>query len=278
MKDIGSIFPLYDKDVAERDIKGKISAEYNNVCLYSLCREALYDIAIRYSDTGKRVLIPAYTCQTVIDPFSQLGWDAFFYSINKDLRIDTISLIDMVKRYSPDVVVAHPYYGMDFNEVEVSSLRIASELGARIIVDLTQSIYSKERLPFVDYYVGSYRKWYACPDGAFIEAVKGNAKFGIDDYSENSIFVRKQKDAMYLRGVYFHTDNEVIKQISIRQNKDAVSEISHNIVPHKMSDFSLAMMIKENPDFCQSRRINNYKRLFNGLSNCQKCSPALSST
>ena len=275
MKDIGSIFPIYDEQLEFAQKTFCLPSFYDRQKLYSLCREALFDIATIYGEGSKKVLLPAYTCQTVIDPFQQLGWDITYYPINKDLIIDTQALLAIVNKTNPDIVLAHPYYGMDFNDIEKDALQTIKAAGAIIIVDNTQCIFSEERLPFVDYYVGSYRKWFCCPDGAFLEDYSKSKKSSWAEKNvENGDFVQKQIDAMFLRGEYFTNSNETIKQISIRLNKDAVKRISGAIKPHAMATFSKAMLVMEDIEFNKSQRTSNYKTLFEGLNNCDKCTLA----
>ena len=271
MKDIGSIFPLYDEQLEFAQKQFCLPSFCNRQKLYSLCREALYDIAGIHGNGSMKVLLPAYTCQTVIDPFKQRGWDITYYPIKKDLIIDTQTLLTIASQICPDVVLVHPYYGMDFIAVEKDALKSLKRSGAIIIVDNTQCIFSEERLPFVDYYVGSYRKWFCCPDGAFLEDYfKGNTSW-FANYEENAEFVQKQTDAMFLRGEYFTNSNETIKQISIRLNKDAVKGISGAIKPHAMATFSEAMLAMENIEFNKSQRMANYGLLFEGLKKSNRC-------
>lgn len=271
MKDIGSIFPLYDYHILGSGSGKAPIPQSEQSKLYSLCREALFDIARRHKDSCKRVLLPAYTCQTVIEPFLQLGCEVCFYSICKNLRIDSQSILDATNRFNPDIVVAHPYYGMDFDDGETDVLRQIKAKGCSLIVDITQCIFSNVRLYFADYYVGSYRKWFGCPDGAFLEPLNGDFDADICEYADNQDFVSRQTDAMYLRGIYFQTNDEIVKQISIKLNKEAVHSISQEIVPHRMADFSLMMMENEDMDFNQFQRMRNYKTLFQGLRNCSNC-------
>ena len=74
MKDIGSIFPLYNEDIALVNRTERNNAVQGSRINFSLCREAMFAVASKYESSSKVVLIPAYTCQTVIDPFIQLGW------------------------------------------------------------------------------------------------------------------------------------------------------------------------------------------------------------
>ena len=271
MKDIGSIFPIYDEQLEFAKKPFCLHSSYDRQFLYSLCREALYDIAFIHGKGSKKVLLPAYTCQTVIDPFQQLGWDITYYPIIKNLIIDTQALLAIADLCKPDVVLAHPYYGMDFNVVEKETLQTIKRNGSIIIVDNTQCIFSKERLPFVDYYVGSYRKWFCCPDGAFLEdCSKGNSSWPVIN-EENTEFVQKQTDAMYLRGEYYLHSDEIIKQISIRLNKDAVKGIAGEIRPHGMASFSKTMLAIEDVEFNISQRTTNYNILYQGLKSCTKC-------
>ena len=89
MKDIGSIFPLYEKDLVpfeETELK-------SDRIHFSLCREALYAVARSLNNTNRVVLMPAYTCDTVYMPFKQLGWKCCYYSVNRDLYASTNFII-----------------------------------------------------------------------------------------------------------------------------------------------------------------------------------------
>ena len=143
MKDIGSIFPLYDYHIEKSKKPFCLSPRYKEQILYSLCREALYVIAENYMNCNKRVLLPSYTCQTVIDPFIQLGWDISFYPIEKDLKINKKSLLDISYNIKPDIIVAHPFYGMDLDEEEQETINTIKDKGSIIIIDNTQCIFSE---------------------------------------------------------------------------------------------------------------------------------------
>jgi len=267
MKDIGSIFPLFDKDLltslcaADEDV---------NRIHYSLCREALFDIA-QHLDTGNKVvLLPAYTCDTVITPFMELGWTCVYYLVDLQLRIETQSVLDLYNQYHASLIVVHPYYGKDLNKAEIDLLDYLHGKGCKVAVDLTQCVFSSQRLSCVDYYVGSYRKWFAIPDGGYLELADQTEVFDAL-LEENTDFVSLQRDAMYLRGLYFQTDNEEVKSISRRLNKMAVEMTDYNIAPHKMSEISCALLAKEDKLENQKRRYSNYKYLLDQLEGIKDC-------
>ena len=268
IKEIGSIFPLSQESVACGEQNSCLQTMGGNI-LYSLCREALYDIAVTLRDTCKRVLIPAYTCQTVIAPFEQAGWTCHYYSIQKDLRIDEAHLKNLSRQIDPSLLVVHPYFGMDLNASEIQLLEQIREEGIKIVVDLTQCIFSNQNLPFVDYYVGSYRKWFPIPDGGFLKEKNGSSQISVPK-SENKDFVTPQIDAMYLRYLYFQSENQKVKYVSIRLNKLAEGIAEKNICPHRMSKVSCILKQKEEENLIQQKRFSNFTYLFQHLKETEK--------
>ena len=212
-KEIGSIFPLDSKTISQAE---SLITEYSNERFYySLCREALFDIAVSIQESNKTVLIPAYTCQTVITPFEEAGWNCIYYSIKKNLRIDIQSLTTQIENFSPTVLVVHPYFGMELNSQEETALQQISERGIKIVLDLTQCIFSKKRYPFVTYTIGSYRKWFPIPDGGFMERNINTASISQPEKEHND-FTEREIAAMYLRGQYFGNGEQHTKDISIK--------------------------------------------------------------
>ena len=265
-KEIGSIFTLNNHTLLDaQQGEDYISSDVNQ---YSLCREALYDIAINQTGSNKKVLIPAYTCQTVITPFEEAGWTCFFYNVNKDLRIDIKDLQDKTGHIKPSLVVAHPYFGMDLNQQEIELFQNIHNKGIRIIIDLTQCIFSSQALDFVDYYVGSYRKWFPIPDGGFL-INNTNTKIN-QPQCENNVFVTNEIDAMYLRDLYFRSEDQRLKDISIRLSKtaDAVAEV--NINPHRMSKVSCFLLRQCDEVSNQQNRIANFTYLYSHISENEK--------
>lgn len=260
IKDIGSIFPLSVEEMSLRTHSRLLSAKNGGRINFSLCREAMYAVALKYEYTEKIVLIPAYTCQTVIDPFTQLGWKCYYYNINTNLRIDTEDLLHKYNSIHPNLVVVHPYHGVELNDTELRTLKLLKDRGCVLMQDITQCIYTDHRPVIFDYFVGSYRKWFQVPDGGFVEYRDINDILVPEN--ENEVFVARQTDAMYLRGRYFETEDEIIKSISIKLNKEAVACIGQDIKCHKMSDFSLSLM--EGFDITASieRRFLNYSYLY----------------
>lgn len=261
IKEIGSIFPLSNQ-ILQEEVSQQALLSHDKI-EYSLCREAFYDIAINLSVKRKLVFIPAYTCQTVIAPFEEAEWSCIFYSIRKDLRIDVDDLLTKVRKLTPSLLVVHPYFGMDLADFEVSAIRQLKNVGVKIIVDLTQCIFSNKNYDFVDFYVGSYRKWFAIPDGGFL--INYSDSFIRRPLEENEDFVLRQTDAMYLRDLYFRYGEQRIKDISIRLNKAADHLVDSHISPHCISRLSCSLFRRYDLQKYQRIRLSNFSFLYEHL-------------
>lgn len=266
-KEVGSIFPLSDSVINQAE--SEQAQQIDDRIYYSLCREALSDIAHAFGETSKTVLIPAYTCQTVITPFEEAGWRCEYYSINRDLRIDTSNLLSLVKKHHPSLVVAHPYFGMDLNDDEVKALTAIKEQEIAVVLDLTQCLFSTKHYPFASFVVASYRKWMSIPDGGYLKNMTDAVRF-CQPKTENDEFTDRELAAMYLRGQYFGNGEQRTKTISIRLSKAADHLADSNIVPHKMSQVAYNLMQNENLEVNQQRRFENYSYLYQNIRESDK--------
>ena len=268
-KEIGSIFPLSDSVLkkAESSEKGFT----NDRIYYSLCREALSDIAKALREKKRKVLIPAYTCQTVITPFEEVGWNCIYYSIHKNLRIDISGLLYDVEKNQPSIVVVHPFFGMDLDDEEISTLNIIKEKGIVIVLDLTQCLFSLKQYLFPSFIVASYRKWFPIPDGGYLQNKLKSVDI-LQPERENEEFVEKEISAMYLRGQYFGNGEQRTKGISILLSKAADHIAEFNISAHRMSKVAYNLLIEEDLENNQKCRFRNYKYLFHNVLESEKVS------
>lgn len=266
MQEIGSFFPIYLSRDTVRSLPEHVPDK--QTYYYSLCREALLEIAKHYKTDNKRVIIPAYTCQTVIDPFVQEGWECRYYDVTRNLRIKSESIITLSESFRPSVCIVHPFLGADFTSEELDTIsHIKQSIGCLMVEDITQCIFTTVRHNVFDVVVGSYRKWYSIPDGGFLQLLRNNPSLVIpnETYAENEPFVSLQSDAMYLRGVFLNTGDEDIKEISRRLGNMSMSEINGLISPHKMAGYSVKIMSNSDNDCIQKRRKENYKYLHDNL-------------
>lgn len=262
IKEIGSIFPLSDAALSKAESKNKALSK--DRVYYSLCREAFYDLARSLDEKTRIALIPAYTCQTVITPFEEAGWQCFYYSINTDLRIDVQDLIKEVDFYHPSLIVAHPFFGMDLNQEEIDILNSLNRRGIVVVLDLTQCLFTSKSYSFASYIVASYRKWMPIPDGGYLLSQRGTMSITQPEV-ENKDFTERELAAMYLRGKYFECGEQRMKGISIRLGKEADQIVESHLSPHRMSQVAYNLLAAEDLEKNQLRRIANFSYLFHRI-------------
>lgn len=105
----------------------------------------------------KKVYIPYYTCDVMLEPFKKLGIAHEFYHINQKLEpIETLVL------KSNEAFLYTNYFGLKQKCVE----RLAGVYGNQLIVDNAQAFYAAH-LDWIDTFY-SPRKFFGVPDGGYL--------------------------------------------------------------------------------------------------------------
>lgn len=116
-----------------------------------------FEYALRTRPGVRRVLLPHYICDTILEPVRRLGlvWD--WYSLGEDLLpVGDLQVSDA------DVFLYVNYFGLADGNVR----RLAEIYGTRLIVDGTQAFFAPP-LPGIDTFY-SARKFFGVPDGAYL--------------------------------------------------------------------------------------------------------------
>lgn len=105
----------------------------------------------------RKVYIPYYTCEVVLEPFHKLGVSYAYYHINKQLEIaEGISLSE------DEALLYTNYFGLKQVYVE----KLARYYGKQLIVDNTQAFFAKPIADIDTFY--TCRKFFGVPDGAYL--------------------------------------------------------------------------------------------------------------
>ena len=105
----------------------------------------------------KKVYVPYYTCEAVMEPINKLGISYEYYHIDINFEIR-----DRFTLKSEEAVLYTNYFGVKQRYVE----QLAGQLGTQLIVDNTQAFYAKS-LDGIDTFY-SCRKFFGVPDGAYL--------------------------------------------------------------------------------------------------------------
>lgn len=105
----------------------------------------------------KKVYVPYYTCEAVMEPINKLGIPHEFYHIDLHFEIR-----DRFTLKEGEALLYTNYFGLKQRYVE----QLAERIGPRLIVDNTQAFYARP-LPGIDTFY-TCRKFFGVPDGAYL--------------------------------------------------------------------------------------------------------------
>ena len=192
------------------------------------CRNAIEYIILQLPD-AKRIYVPYYTCEAVIEPLKRLSIEYEFYHINEQLEIaEVLTLGD------GDYLIANNYFGIK----DAYIAELAKEYGDKLIVDNAQALFAPV-LPSVKA-AYSTRKFVGVSDGGFAVGVYETCA---TDYEEDNslehdshLYLRKEKGAEAGFKDYqaneCRLDNQPIRRMS-PQTKEILSYIDYDTIIEK---------------------------------------------
>lgn len=150
MEAIGGYFSL-ELPFREEYHKDAIKLNTGRNCLEYILRARGY----------KKVYIPYYTCEVILEPINKLGISYEFYYIDINLEIR-----DCFTLKEEEALLYTNYFGLKQRYVE----QLAEKLGNHLIVDNTQAFYAKPIQGIDTFY--TCRKFFGVADGAYLYAEK----------------------------------------------------------------------------------------------------------
>ena len=145
----------------------------------------------------KKVYIPYYTCDSVIEPVINLGIPYEFYHIDKEYRI-----VGNITLAEDETLLYTNYWGLQNEYCE----KLAAKYGKQLILDYTQAFFSNPIRGIDTFY--SCRKYFGVPDGGYL-------------YSDVVADFEIEQDVSYLRL------NSLVKRIDI--SPEAGYKDFHNV-------------------------------------------------
>ncbi|MFR3763074.1 MAG: hypothetical protein ACLTXS_08185 [[Clostridium] symbiosum] len=108
----------------------------------------------------KRILLPSYTCESVVNCFLNESCQLAFYDVNKELLPDVSDNVLL----NCDAALVCDFWGFQSGtEALITRLKCLKKI---VIQDVTHSIFSDNGInTSSDAWVGSLRKWFAVPSG-----------------------------------------------------------------------------------------------------------------
>lgn len=259
MREFGSEFYAIRNDKSFYSLFSSFAA----VELLSTGRDALGLVAETINSNGSCILLPAYSCSSMVEPFTKRGWTVFFYSLNDDLSVNESVILSLCKKHNPKAVLLMNYFGVVPTDSIASSLKAFYE-DIVIIEDFTHALFSKNVLlnKYVDYFVASIRKWIGIFDGAI---VLSNRSIDHGPFLENVAFVNVREDAQLLKFKYSLTKEEALKDRYLNLLVKAEVEINKYECFHAISKSSKETLNTININCLILSRKENFYHLFDGI-------------
>ena len=154
--------------------------------LYALSgRTALELIArdLKLERGAKSVYMPAYCCDSMIEPFKKQGYEIKLYAVEPYSK--TVHR-QVFTDHGCDAILLLDYFGFESEETAIFAM-MEKLRGTAVILDRVQSVFSETKaLEYADYTVTSWRKWFfsnaaaaekKCGEWLVPEAKKANEEY-----------------------------------------------------------------------------------------------------
>lgn len=193
----------------------------------------------------KKVYIPYYTCEVMLEPLKKCKVEYDFYHINKELEP-----VDDFKLKDGEVLLYTNYYGLKQNYVE----RLASQYGSRLIVDNAQAFYAKPIDGIDTFY--SARKFFGVADGAYL-------------YTDCKLDEQFEQDHSYDRMSHLLKRADIGAEFGYPDFRTNDDSLINNPI-RRMSNLTEKILCSIDYDDCRKKRIENFKYLEEYLKSCNR--------
>ena len=232
MKAIGGYFELADS--------GRETAIPIDGAFLNTGRNALEYILLHLPDL-KRIFLPFYTCEAVIQPLRRLSIEYSFYHINERFEI-----AEHIQLNEGDYLIANNYFGLK----DAYIARLAKIFGDRLIVDNAQAFFA----PVIDGIKAIYspRKFVGVSDGGIAVGVDAldTLKYDEDDSSKHDSHLKIRKVLGAEAGFKDYQANESkLDGQPIRRMSETTADILYHI------DY----------EYVRARRKENFKYIHTAL-------------
>lgn len=256
--ELGSEFNLDPRDLTIKS--GNVEEYFSNfqTRLFDYGRSAIKSVNV---PVGKFILLPEFICESVIRCFSLEN--VHFYKITRDFQIDFRDLFSKIDNSVGTIYICH-YFGYMQEYSKLLQLKnIAEKYKITVIEDTTQAIFSCKNI-VGDVAVASLRKWFPVPQGGVLYSSNDISDMVVMPHTKSNdnsrIYGMLLKD-IFLKKIY--DTNSMYRKIFA----DCEDRVESNSTIQEISDLARFMLKCFNIDSIIAKRIRNYKRLGNFLSN-----------
>lgn len=259
MKEIGS-----EMSISPKLLLGKKINELSEDSIFlSTGRDCLEFIIQHLRLTSDDVvMLPAYLCPEMLDPFIKHMVRIRFYKIRKDLTISPQDFLGEISKGDVKMVLIINYFGWpDPGRTDVRLL--CDQYKAVLVEDCAQSLLSTfPKIGDLEFY--TYRKSIAIPDGASIKGINNEWSKVLATITSTgpTRFARTRLKAGLLKNIKFL--KPVWRKLFLKAEKELVNNYER---PAKMLPSSKRILLRTDYESIGIKRRNNYEFLAIGVNN-----------
>lgn len=274
--EVGSEYWLHEEEIRTRDDVPGWLAGWGNVVLTSSGRGALsllIDVAAA-ACAAKVVLMPAYTCDSVIAPFAGQGFECLFYNVDDRLE-PLIADIEALGKKEIGIFLHMGYYGA----LTQSGLRDAIDRlrrrGTLIVEDVTHTLFSRRpREESNDFVVCSLRKWTGIPSGGFLASSSRAIECRMPEHAG---FYRVRQEALRLKGEYIRSGADGLKDAYLAKFDEGERLLMRDSAAYRIDGESRSLLHRLDVASLRDRRKENSAYLLRGLRDVRGLTPVFRS-
>jgi hypothetical protein len=276
-KEIGSEFFLQEEemkellsgDVFQHNDKFRIPGDGDMAFLRS-GRDAIGFVLDESGLNSGTALLPAYSCNSMTEPFACRGYVTRYYRVDRSLNPDLQDIKDAFRSHV-DVMLHMDWFGLRVSGEAVSLARSLSEQ-VILLEDRTHTLFSTDHSQEKpDYAVASLRKWFAVPDGAAALAFGG--KFRHQPDSKTNPFTELRREGLLWKGRYIKNPSEEAKMNFRNLFAMAEGSLDGGLTVLGMSPDSLRMLQMLDCEELKRKRCSNFTVLERELAGLRGVTP-----
>ena len=243
-KEIGSEFWLDAELQNEKSVPNETLVLSGRTAIDAIIKDILKTRKV------KNVYMPAYCCDSMIDPFLRNGIRVDLYDLEFNDGLHYIVDEDL----QTDIFYVNNYFGYE-NTISNDIIEHFKQKGAIIIYDKTHSLFMTNDTTdaLADYSFASIRKWMGVVDGAAVNKRKGRFELEMNDYPH----LQCKLDAMREKAKYINGDLTIDKQQFLTKYSEFGHHLSEEYQGYKMDDLSVGIWLQSDKVEIRKQRREN---------------------
>ena len=225
-------------------------------------RTALELIArdLRHERGAKSIHMPAYCCESMMEPFKKQGYVIKLYAVEPYSK--TIHR-QIFTDHGCDAILLMDYFGFEAEETSVFAM-IEKLRGTAVILDKVQTAFTKTAAEeYADYTVTSWRKWFFS-NAATVEKKCGEWRVS-EEKKVNEEYISLRRNAARLKANYIENGVDE-KQKFLVPFGEAEEILDNDFSDYAAEEESLEEIRHADVDLIISRRRENAALIYDALS------------